>query len=80
MVRAEDVVLARRQPTESSARNILEGKVVSVVAEGVLARVTLEVGTTSLVAVVTQGSASELCLVAGEMMTASVKATAVHLC
>ena len=80
VVRAEDVVLARRQQTESSARNILEGKVVSVVAEGVLARVTLEVGTTSLVAVVTQGSASELCLVAGEMMTASVKATAVHLC
>ena len=65
VVRAEDVVLARHQPSESSARNALEGTIVAVVAEGVLARVTLEVGTTSLVAVVTQGAASDLGLAVG---------------
>lgn len=80
VVRGEDVVLARQQPSPSSARNALPGRILSVAADGVLARVTLEVGATTLVAIVTQGSAQELGLAAGEMVVASIKATAVHLC
>lgn len=80
VVRAEDVILARQQPNPSSARNALHGTITSVVGDGVLARVTLEVSATTLVAVVTQTSASELGLAPGDDVVASIKATAVHLC
>ena len=80
VVRGEDVVLARQSPGPSSARNTIPGRILTVAADGVLARVTLEVGATTLVAIVTQGSAQELGLVAGDVVVASIKATAVHLC
>ena len=80
VVRGEDVTVAQRQSGSTSARNALEGRVLSVTVEGVLARVTLEVGTTTLIAIVTQESARTLGLAAGLMVVARIKATAVHLC
>ena len=79
VIRGEDVVLARA-PAVSSARNTIAGAIVEVAPDGVLARVTIAVGTTTLVAVVTQSSARELALAPGDRVTASIKATSVHLC
>ena len=80
VIRGEDVVLSRRQQSPSSARNVLEGTILEVAPDGVLARVTLSTGTTTLVAIITQVSAQALGLAAGDAVVASVKATAVHLC
>ena len=80
VIRGEDVVLARTRPGPSSARNVLEGRIVEVAPDGALARVTVDVAGVPLVATVTTGAARELALVAGMPVVASVKATAVHLC
>jgi molybdopterin-binding protein len=80
VVRGEDVVLARQHPSPSSARNVLEGRILEVAPNGVLARVTIALGASTLVAIVTQESATTLGLAAGESVVASIKATAVHLC
>ena len=80
VIRGEDVVLARARPGPSSARNVLEGRVHEVAGEGALARVTVDVGGTVLVATVTAGAVSELGLASGVPVVATVKATAVHLC
>jgi molybdopterin-binding protein len=80
VVRGEDVVLARQHPSPSSARNVIEGRILEVAPSGVLARVTIALGTSTLVAIVTQQSATALGLAAGESVVASIKATAVHLC
>ena len=80
VIRGEDVVLARTRPGPSSARNVLDGRVVEVALEGALARVTVDVAGTPLVAAVTAGAVRELELAVGVLVVASVKATAVHLC
>jgi molybdopterin-binding protein len=80
VIRGEDVVLARVHSGPSSARNVLDGRVVEVAADGALARVTVDVAGIPLVATVTTGALRELGLVAGVPVVASVKATAVHLC
>lgn len=80
VIRGEDVVLARARPGPSSARNVLEGRVREVAGEGALARVTVDVAGTVLVATVTAGAVRELELAAGVPVVATVKATAVHLC
>ena len=80
VIRGEDVVLSRTRPGPSSARNVMEGVIVEVVVEGPLARVTVDVTGTPLVANVTTGAVAELGLAAGVAVVAMVKATAVHLC
>ena len=77
-IRAEDVALTRVSPQDSSVRNRLPGRVLSVIPEGPLARVELDCGV-PLVAVITAQSASELQLKAGDDMCAVVKTTSVHL-
>ena len=80
VIRAEDVVLARDVPGASSARNVLHGRVLSVSNEGALSRVTLDVGQTTLAAVITEGAAREMGFAPGMPAVATIKATAVHLC
>jgi molybdate/tungstate transport system ATP-binding protein len=80
VIRGEDVVLARARPGPSSARNVLDGVVMEIAAEGSLARVTLDVAGVPLVASLTTGSVAELGLQQGVAVVATVKATAVHLC
>ena len=80
VIRGEDVVLARARSGPSSARNVLEGRVHEVAGEGALARVTVDVAGTVLVATVTAGAVKELALQVGVPVVATVKATAVHLC
>lgn len=81
VIRGEDVTLSPHDdPSRGSARNVLQGTVTELVAMGVVTHVTLAVGTAPLVAVVTTSAATELGLHRGGQVTASVKATAVHLC
>jgi molybdopterin-binding protein len=80
VIRGEDVILSREPTGRSSARNALEGIVAEVVTNGALARVTVDVGDFPLVATVTAASVSELRLLPGTRVVATIKATAVHLC
>jgi molybdopterin-binding protein len=80
VIRAEDVTVARERAASTSARNVLEGAVMEVAVDGPLARITVSVGSTTLLAIVTRGAAEELGLAPGVAVVASIKATAVHLC
>jgi molybdate transport system ATP-binding protein len=77
-IRAEDVALTRDSPQDSSVRNRLPGRVLSVIPEGPLARVEMDCGV-PLVAVITAQSVDELQLKPGDDVCAVVKTTAVHL-
>lgn len=80
VVRGEDVVLSLLPLDESSPRNVLAGVVREIARDGVLSRVSVATGCTSITAVVTARAVDELGLRPDVAVTASVKATAVHLC
>lgn len=78
-IRPEHVTLSRETtPRGTSARNAIPGKIVGMHAMGLFYKIHLDCGF-CLVAYVTRSSLEELCLKAGEDITASFKATAVHL-
>ena len=77
-VRAEDVMLQKQPPSEVSGRNRLRAVVRSVAQEGPLVRVSLDCGF-PITAVITRPARDELELLEGDVVTAVVKATAVHL-
>jgi molybdate transport system ATP-binding protein len=77
-IRAEDVAITREVPRDSSVRNRIPGCIVSILAEGPLARLELDCGF-PLTAIITAESASDLKLQAGEQVCAVVKTTSVHL-
>ena len=77
-IRAEDVTLQPIGPRVESARNHLPGKIESIESDGAVDRVTVDCGF-HLVAVITRNAGEELGLEIGGAITASVKATAVHL-
>jgi molybdate transport system ATP-binding protein len=77
-IRAEDVILQREATTNSSARNLLSARVVSLRSEGALVRVELDAGF-PLQALVTHPASTELALREGENITALIKAPAIHL-
>lgn len=77
-IRGENVTLEGQPAPTSSARNHLEGQVVDIQPNGQLDRVVLDVGV-RLVALVTPLAVKELGLVAGSRVTATIKATAIHI-
>lgn len=77
-IRAEDVILERGMATQSSARNRLSGRITALDREGPLVRVSLECGF-PLKAVITQQACQDMALREGEMVTALLKAPAIHL-
>jgi len=77
-VRAEDVVLERSSRDEVSARNRLTGRVMAIQVEGGVVRVSLDCGF-ALSALITRPAFQELALSEGVLVTAVIKATAVHL-
>ena len=79
VVRSEEVVLSLT-PQSTSARNLFRGRVVEIGTLGALARVTLDVDGTPLVAAVTTRSAREMELREGAEVYATFKAMGVHLC
>lgn len=78
-IRAESVTIERNlSGNPTSARNRLAARIVSVIPEGPLARVTLDCGF-RLTAIVTRQSEEEMRLRAGEQVTAVVKATSIGI-
>ena len=77
-IRAEDVTLEIGALPGSSARNHLAGKVMEVRPAGPVSRVAVDCGF-SLTALVTRQAARDLTLKPGTPVTATVKASAVHL-
>ena len=77
-IRAEDVLLEQAGSGITSARNHLSGHVTEVLPQGVLVTVTVDCGF-FLRAVITRGAREELGLEIGSVVTAAIKAGAVHL-
>jgi molybdate/tungstate transport system ATP-binding protein len=75
-VRPEDIVLSERSGEGSSARNVLQGRIVELQDMGTLTRIKLDCG---LIALITTQSREELGLKRGSTVYASFKATAVHV-
>jgi len=76
-VHPENIVLSAERPA-SSARNVFSGRVVRAVPLGFFQKVYIDCGFT-LVAYVTNRSVEELGIRAGDDITASFKATSVHV-
>ena len=77
-IRAEDVTLEMEARPGSSARNHLAGRVVDVRPSGPVLRVAVDCGFV-LSALVTRQAAQDLALRPGAPVTATVKASAIHL-
>ncbi len=69
----------RQGPTRQSARNRLEGVVVGVRREGLMAQVDLACGPYRVVSLISREAADELDLRPGDAATAVVKATSVEI-
>ncbi|HLH54872.1 MAG TPA: molybdenum ABC transporter ATP-binding protein [Verrucomicrobiae bacterium] len=77
-IRAEDVILVRGAPGQSSPRNSLPAKVVALRAEGPMFRIDLDAGF-PLSAVLTKQACEELKIQPGADLTAMIKAPQIHL-
>jgi molybdopterin-binding protein len=71
----EDILMA----TKLSARNKIEGKIVELEVDGVMAHVTVEVGKNMIESVITRRSAEEMKLKVGDRVSAVIKSTEVML-
>jgi molybdate transport system ATP-binding protein len=77
-IRAEDVILETAPRGDLSARNQLKGRITAIQPEGSVIRVTIDCGF-ALSALITRPACDELRLAQDVVVTAVVKATAVHL-
>ena len=77
-IRAEDVTLQRDKHDIESARNHLAGTIQSIESDGAVERISLDCGF-SLVAIITRTSREDMGLGIGTSVTASIKASAIHL-
>jgi len=77
-IRGEDVILQHDSAAASSVRNRFTARVISFRTEGALVRVELDAGF-PLFALITRPAYDELALREGEMITALIKAPAIHL-
>ncbi len=64
---------------EISARNRLRGRITSIVADGVMAEIRVQVGDQEIVSIITRGSAERLRLAVGDQVFAVVKSTEVMI-
>jgi molybdopterin-binding protein len=65
--------------TKLSARNQIEGKIVELEVDGVMAHVTVQVGKNLIDSVITRRSAEEMKLKVGDRVAAVIKSTEVML-
>jgi molybdate transport system ATP-binding protein len=77
-IRAEEVILQRHSDALTSVRNRLVARVTSIVREGPMVRVGLDVGF-RLTALVTRPACDELQLQPGDQVIAMLKVSAIHL-
>ncbi|MEI6625125.1 MAG: TOBE domain-containing protein [Thermoleophilia bacterium] len=74
-----DLLRERAPQTGVSARNQLEGIVVAVEKDGLMAKVELSCGPYRMVSIITREAAEELNLKPGDTATAVVKSTSVEI-
>jgi molybdate transport system ATP-binding protein len=77
-IRAEDVILIKGKPAQSSPRNCLSASVRGLTVEGPVMRIDLDSGF-ALAAMLTKQACEELGLKPGDSVTAMIKAPQVHL-
>ena len=77
-IRAEDVTIQRNPHAMESARNHFAGTIQSIESDGAIDRVSIDCGF-RLAATITRNAREEMGLKIGTAVTASAKATAVHL-
>jgi len=77
-IRAEEVTLQRDKHAAESARNHFPGTVESIESDGAVERISVDCGF-GLVAIITRNSRVEMGLEIGAPVTASVKASGIHL-
>jgi molybdate transport system ATP-binding protein len=77
-IRAEEVTLQRHSDVPTSVRNRLAARITSIVPEGPLFRVGLDVGF-RLTSLITRPACEELQLQLGDKVIAMLKAPAIHL-
>ena len=65
--------------TKLSARNQIQGKIVELEVDGVMAHVAVQVGKNLIESVITRRSADEMKLKVGDRVTAVIKSTEVML-
>lgn len=65
--------------TKLSARNSIEGKIVELEVDGVMAHVTVRVGKNLIESIITRRSAEEMKLKVGDRVAAVIKSTEVML-
>src|SRR5580700_11181071 len=68
-----------KMATKLSARNKIEGKIVELEVDGVMAHVTVQVGKNLIESVITRRSAEEMKLKVGDRVSAVIKSTEVML-
>jgi molybdopterin-binding protein len=68
-----------RMAAKLSARNHIEGKIVELELDGVMAHVTVQVGKNMIESVITRRSADEMKLKIGDKVSAVIKSTEVML-
>jgi molybdopterin-binding protein len=71
----EDILMA----TKLSARNKIEGKIVELEVDGVMAHVAVQVGKNLIESIITRRSAEEMKLKVGDRVSAVIKSTEVML-
>lgn len=77
-IRAEEIILEKGSPLQSSARNRLLAKVTGIYQEGVMVRIFLDCGF-PLIALITRLSCNELSLSKGSEVLVSIKAPSIHI-
>lgn len=77
-IRAEDVILVKGQPVQSSSRNSLAVMVTQLSTEGPVVRIGLD-GGFALTALLTKQACEELAVRPGDRLQALVKAPSIHL-
>ncbi len=78
-IRPDDVTLTPAQTLASSARNRIAGVIDNIRPRGAVAEVTVRVGSSRLIALVTRASLGELGIAPGQPVVGQFKATAVHV-
>lgn len=77
-IRAEDVTVQSGDASNSSVRNRLKGRITALLPEGSVLRVIIDCGF-SLTALITKQAQEDLQLAEGDLVTALIKASAIHV-
>lgn len=77
-LRPENIIVSREMPDKISARNVFEAKVQKIIRQGFFYKLLLDCGF-PLVAYITTPSCEDLGICEGSVISASFKATAIHV-